>query len=124
VQVDVSELRENKEEDVGLAHPLGLVLELEEVEDVANVLREALDVADQVLLDVVRVALELLEVERRVVVEAVAAAWFSFRSRASPSSLQPLRFAYSAKTLGLVGARTSPRRTVIGSMTRSYCGGR
>ena len=34
--------------------------------------REALDVADEVLLDVVRVALELLEVERRVVVEALA----------------------------------------------------
>ena len=72
VQVHVAELRDDEVEDVRLAHLLDLVLELEELEDVADVRREALDVADEVLLDVVGVALELLEVERRVVVEALA----------------------------------------------------
>ena len=72
VQVHVAELGDDEVEDVRLAHPLDLVLELEEIEDVAHVLREALDVADEVLLDVVGVALQLLEVERRVVVEALA----------------------------------------------------
>ena len=64
VQVHVAELGDDEVEDVRLAHPLDLVLELEELEDVAHVLREALDVADEVLLDVVGVALQLLEVER------------------------------------------------------------
>jgi hypothetical protein len=53
VQIDVTELGDDEVEDVRLAHPLDLVLELEEVEEVANVPREALDVADEVLLDVV-----------------------------------------------------------------------
>jgi hypothetical protein len=39
-------------------------VELEEVEDGADVSREPLDVTDKVLRDVVGVALELLEVER------------------------------------------------------------
>ncbi|MBI3179496.1 MAG: hypothetical protein HYZ27_07520, partial [Deltaproteobacteria bacterium] len=52
-------------------HPFDFGFELEVLEDAANVGREALDVADKVLRDVVGVALELLEVERRVVVEAL-----------------------------------------------------
>ena len=72
MQVDIAELRDDEIEDVRLAHPLDLVLELEEVEDVAHVLREALDVADEVLLDVVGVALELLEIEGGVVVKTLA----------------------------------------------------
>ena len=47
-------------------------------------------------------------------------------SRASPVNLPPLRRSYSASTLALVGASTQSKRrsTVIGSITRSYCGGR
>ena len=82
VQVHVAELGDDEVEDVRLAHPLDLVLELEEVEDVAHVRREALDVADEVLLDVVGVALQLLEVERRVVVEALAGGLVEHRCRA------------------------------------------
>lgn len=48
-------------EDVRLAHLLDLALEPEEVEDVADVARGA-DVADEVLVDVVGVALQPLEV--------------------------------------------------------------
>jgi hypothetical protein len=59
-------------EDVRLVHLLDLGFELEVLEDALDVRREALDVADQVLVDVVRVALQLREVERRVVVEALA----------------------------------------------------
>jgi len=72
VQVHVAELGDDEVEDVCLAHLLDLVLELEEIEDGANVGREPLDVADEVLLDVVGITLELLEVERRMVVEALA----------------------------------------------------
>ena len=54
------------------------------------------------------------------------AALLSRASSASPLSLPPLRFSCSARTLALVGASTQSKRrsTVIGSMTRSYCGGR
>ncbi len=72
VQVYVAELGDDEVEDVRLAHALDLRFELEEIEDVADVLREALDVADEVLLDVVGVTLQPLEVERRVIVEALA----------------------------------------------------
>ena len=48
VQVDIAELRDDEVEDVRLPHPLDLVLELEEVEDVAHIPREAVDVADEV----------------------------------------------------------------------------
>ena len=71
MQIDIGELGHDEVEDVRLAHPLDLVLELEEVEDVAHVGREALDVADEVRLDVVGVALELLEVEGGVIVKAL-----------------------------------------------------
>ncbi|TLD46543.1 MAG: hypothetical protein FAZ92_01169 [Accumulibacter sp.] len=72
VQVHVAELGDDEVEDVRLAHPLDLGFELEELEDVADVLRETLDVADEVLLDVVGVTLQPLEVERGVIVEALA----------------------------------------------------
>ena len=54
------------------------------------------------------------------------AALFSSLSSASSLSLPPLRLSYSARTLAFVGASTQSNRrsTVIGSMTRSYCGGR
>ena len=71
VQVDVAELGDDEVEDVRLAHPLDLVLELEGFEDVAHIPREAVDVADEVPLDVVGITLELFEVERGAVVEAL-----------------------------------------------------
>ena len=54
------------------------------------------------------------------------AALFSRRSRAVPSTLPPLRRACSARTLAFVEASTQSNRrsTVMGSMTRSYWGGR
>ena len=61
MQIDVAEFRNDEVEDVRLAHLLDFVIELEEIEDAADVGREALDVADEVLLDVVGVALQLLE---------------------------------------------------------------
>ena len=72
MQIHVGELRDDEVEDVRLVHLLDFGFELEEVEDALDVSREALDVADQMLVDVVRVALELREVERRMVVEALA----------------------------------------------------
>jgi hypothetical protein len=51
---------------------------------------------------------------------------FSVVSSASPASLPPLCFSCAATTLAFVSARTQSKRrsTVIGSITRSYCGGR
>ena len=72
VQVHVAELGDDEVEDVGLAHPLDFVGELEILEDAADVGGEAVDVAGEVLVDVVGVALELLERERGVVVETLA----------------------------------------------------
>ena len=56
VQVHVAELRDHEVQDIALLHLLDLGLELEELEDAADVGREALDVADQVLGDMVRIA--------------------------------------------------------------------
>ena len=72
VQVDIAELRDNEVEDVCLAHPLDLVLELEEVEDIAHIPREALDVALEVFLDVVGVTLEFLEIEGGLVMKPLS----------------------------------------------------
>lgn len=79
VQIHVRELRDHEVEDVRLAHLLDLGLELEVLEYPLDVGRKALDVADEVSVDVVRVALELFEVERRVVVEALAGDFVQLR---------------------------------------------
>src|SRR5262245_65849059 len=71
MQVYVTELRDDEIENVGFAHLLDLILKLEIFEDAADVGGKSLDVADQVLCDVVGIALQLLEVERRVIVEAL-----------------------------------------------------
>ena len=52
-------------------HPLDFVLKLEEVENLTYVFRKAPVVADEVLRDVVWVALQLFKVERRVVVKTL-----------------------------------------------------
>ncbi len=64
MQIDLGEPGDDQVEKVRLAHPLDLALELEEVEDTAHIGRETLDIADEVLLDIVWIALELLKVER------------------------------------------------------------
>jgi hypothetical protein len=92
------------------------LVELEVLEDAAHVRREALDVADQVLVDVVGVALQLLEVERRVVVEALAGGLVELVERVA-FELAALARSYSARTLALVGASTQSKRrsTVMGA---------
>src|ERR1700722_6406112 len=57
VEVHVRELGNDEVEDVRLAHSLDLVLELEEIEDIAHILREALDIAYEGLVDVLRARL-------------------------------------------------------------------
>ena len=90
VQVDIAEPGDDEVEEVRLAHPFDLVLELEGFEDVAHIPREAVDVADEVPLDVVGITLELLEVERGAVVEALAG---------GPVQPQVQRFALDLATL-------------------------
>ena len=70
VQVDLGELGDHLVEAVGFFELFDLLVELEALEDLADVLGEAVDVVGQVAADVVRVALELLEVELAVVVKA------------------------------------------------------
>lgn len=70
MKIDIAELGDDKIEDVGLTQLLDLVDKLEVLEDTTNVGGEAVDVADEVPVDVVGVAFELLKSERRGVVEA------------------------------------------------------
>ena len=72
VEVDVGELLGDEVEQLGLGEPVDLGVELEALEDVAHRGREGLHVGAQVLADVVLVAHELLQVERRRVVEELA----------------------------------------------------
>jgi hypothetical protein len=126
VEVDVGELRDHEVEDVRLVHLLDLGLELEVLEDALDVGREALDVADQVLVDVVGVALQLREVERRAVVEALARDLVQRGVERVAGELAAFVLLVGRDHLGLRPARTQSKRrsTVIGSITRSYCGGR
>ena len=71
MEVDAAEFRDDEVEDVRLGHAVDFVLELEELEDLAHVLREAMDVAGEMAADVVGVAPQLLEVEVGMVVEAL-----------------------------------------------------
>jgi hypothetical protein len=126
VQVNIAELGDDEIEDVRLAHLVDFGVEFEEVEDGADVGRESLDVADEVLRDVVGVALKLLEIERRMIMKALAGGIVQDpveRVVIQPAALTPPAL---CEDPGLGGASTQSKRrsTVMGSMTRSYCGGR
>jgi len=71
VQINVAEFGNDEIKDIGLAHLFDLVLELEKIEDGADVGRKAFDVADQMLFDMIRVAFQLLESQRRMVVKTL-----------------------------------------------------
>jgi hypothetical protein len=79
MQVDLGELGDHLIEAIGFFELLDLLVELEALEDLADVLGEAVDVISQMAADVVRVALELVEVELAVVVEAQRGAVFILR---------------------------------------------
>jgi hypothetical protein len=70
VKVDLGELGDHQIEAVGLLHLLDFFFDLEIFEDLAYVLREAVDVVGQMPPYVVRVALERLEIEGAVVVKS------------------------------------------------------
>ena len=71
VKVDAGELLGYLVEQAALGKPVNLGVEVEPLEDVADGGRERLDVAVEVLLDVVLIAHERLHVHRRGVVEAL-----------------------------------------------------
>ena len=71
MQVHVAELGDSEIEEVGLAQLLDFVGELEILEDAADVGGEAVDVAGEVLFDVIRVAFELLERQGGVIMETL-----------------------------------------------------
>ena len=107
-------------EEVVAGELLDVLRELEpHQEDVADVGGEPLDVLEQVRPDVVRVALELLEVELRDVVEGDARDAVQDRAEVLLLTLPPFIASALARTFALVGSRTqsSRRRTVIGRMT-------
>ena len=72
VKVDRRKLLRHEIEEVRLRQSVDLDREFEAVEDVADVLRESADVGAEVRADIVLVADQLFEVERRRVVEAQA----------------------------------------------------
>ena len=69
VEVDVGELLRDEVEQPGLGELVDLGVEVEALEDVAGGGRERLDVGPEVLADVVLVARDPLQAERRGVVE-------------------------------------------------------
>jgi len=71
VQVHIAELRDDKIEDVRFPHFLDFGLELEKIEDGADVGRELFDVTDEVLVDIVWIALQLLKRQWAVIVETL-----------------------------------------------------
>ena len=70
VEVDLAELGDNLVEPVRLLQLLDLFLELKALKNLADVLRESVDVISQVPSDIVGIALELGEIELAVIVEA------------------------------------------------------
>ena len=72
VEVDVGELFRDEVEQAGFIEPIDLGVEVEALEDVAHRGRERLHVGAQVFADVVLVAHEFLQIERRGVVEKLA----------------------------------------------------
>jgi hypothetical protein len=129
MQVDLGELGDHLIEAIGFFELLDLLFELEALEDLADVLGEAVDVSGQMLADVVRVALELLEVELAVVVKAQRVAVVVLGQVVEDGVDIGIFLVFSSawrlSTASLLGASTASKRrsTVSGSITRSYCGG-
>jgi hypothetical protein len=72
VEVDLAELSDHQKQDVVLAHALDFVGEIEALEDAFYVVRETVDVRREVQVDVVWVAHQLGEAQRRMVVKPLA----------------------------------------------------
>ena len=87
VQIDLREALGDLVEQPGLVKPIDLGVKLEALEDIAHGWRECLNVAEQVLADVILVAHQLLHVERRGVVEALAGLAQQERLRVQPGFL-------------------------------------
>ncbi len=109
VQVDVGELLGDQVEQPGLGEPVDLGVELEALEDVAHGGRERLHVGAEVLADVVLVAHQLLQVERRRVVEELAGLLQQERLGVQPGLLalapsRPARRPWSARARSRGGA--------------------
>src|SRR5208283_535204 len=71
VQVHLAELGNHEIKDICLSHPFYLIAELEVFKYAAYVCRKPVDVADEVLVNVVGVTLELFEGERGMVMKAL-----------------------------------------------------
>ena len=71
VQIDFRHFFDNEEEDVRFVHPLHFRTEFEVLEYATHVCGKAIDVVCKMTMDVVRVTLQFLEIELRVIVEAV-----------------------------------------------------
>ncbi len=69
MQIDFRKFGDHQIEAVGLLHLLDLFLELEILEDLADVFGETVDVVSQMTTHIVRVALEFLKIQLAVIVE-------------------------------------------------------
>ena len=130
LQIDGGELLDDDEQPVGVVELLDLLVEFETLEDLLRLQREAADVGDEVSRDVVGVSEEPGEgVGARVVEWLLATLGGRLRQLgwiARSGSPCFCSSSYAATTAPLVGSSTQSRRrsTVIGSITRRYCGGR
>ncbi len=108
MQVYIAELGDDEVEDVRVPHPLDFVFELKELEDVAHILGKDIDIADEMLIDVIGVAPQFFEVERRMVMKALArnlvesgveCIAFQFSLLPSIIFLKNLRFGFGEHTI-------------------------
>ena len=124
-QVDVrdEELLDQRAEGVGLGEPRNLVAELEVLEDVLHVGREAVEVGLEVGLELLLAGagLEVAQRELRGVVEGLPG---GLPQRLRPGWTMPAlsSVAFMSSTACLVGSSTASRRrsTVIGRITSRY----
>jgi hypothetical protein len=120
VQVDVGELLGDEVEQAGLGQLVDLGVELEALEDVAHGGREPLHVGAEVLADVVLVAHELLQVERRGVVEELAGLAEQEGLGVHPGGFLRLVFRPARRAWSASSTQSRRRSTVKGRMTLPY----
>ncbi len=120
VQVDPRELLGHEVEQVRLRELVDLRVELEALEDVPHRSGEALDVRAQVLRDVVLVAHQLLQVERRRVEEELPGLLEQEGLGVQARGLSQRLFGQHRGLRGFESTQSRRRRTVKGRMTLPY----
>jgi hypothetical protein len=99
MEVDVAKLFGDEIEQVGFGKSVNLGLEVKAFEDITNGIGKVLDVGNEILTDMVRVAHELVQVEGRSVVEVLTSFSKDERLRVDPSGF-PQGFLFKHSRFG------------------------